>query len=98
MMTAEVKALETYMQHKLRWVFPQDLEEGQEAAIHVVGIAIAPFFDFYGDRFANFGSFFTGKVERILDENGNLIAVQIGFYWIPEDLLDHPRVTAVIET
>jgi hypothetical protein len=83
---------------KIQWMFPQDLEDGQEASIHVVGIAIAPFFDFYGDRFGNFGTFFTGKVERITDDNGKLVAVQIGYYLIPEDLLDHPRVTAVIGT
>jgi hypothetical protein len=97
-MSSEVLSKELSMQKKVRWVFPQDLEEGQKAAIHVVGIAIAPFFDFYGDRFQNFGSFFEGTVERILDEDGELVAVQIGFYLIPDDLLDHPRVTAVIET
>lgn len=97
-MSSEVLPVELTMQKKLRWVFPQDLQDGQIAAIHVVGVAIAPFFDFYGDKFQNFGSFFEGTVERILDEDGELIAVQIGFYLIPEDLLDHPRVTAVMET
>jgi hypothetical protein len=97
-MSSEVLPKELSMQKKVRWVFPQDLEEGQIAAIHVVGTAIAPFFDFYGDKFKNFGSFFEGTVERILDEEDHLIAVQIGFYRIPEDLLDHPRVTAVVET
>jgi hypothetical protein len=96
-MSSDVLPAEVALQRKLRWVFPQDLEEGQRAAVHVVGLAIAPFFDFYGDKFQNFGSFFEGTVERILDEEDQLIAVQIGFYLIPDNLLDHPRVTAVIE-
>lgn len=82
----------------LKWVFPHDLEDGQIIAIHVLGLAVCPYFAYHGDGRSNFGSrFYQGKAQRITNDNGDLIAVQIGFYQIPNFLLDHPRVTAVIE-
>jgi hypothetical protein len=83
---------------RVKWIFPQDLEDGQIIHIHVQGFAVSPYFDYHGDGLGNFGSsFYQGKAQRIVDENGDLIAVQIGMYIIPDFLLDHPRVTAMIE-
>ena len=83
---------------EVKWIFPKDLEDGQAIFIHVQGFAICPYFDYHGDGLGNFGShYYQGMVQRISDENGDLIAVQIGMYVIPDYLLDHPRVTALIE-
>jgi hypothetical protein len=82
---------------EVKWIFPKDLEEGQPIAIHVQGSAVCPYFDYHADGRPNGSRFYQGIVQRISDENGDLIAVQIGYYRIPDFLLDHPRVTAVIE-
>lgn len=95
-MTAEDPPRQEF--REVKWIFPRDLEDNQPIAIHVLGGSICPYFDYHGDGRSSLGGiFYQGNAQRIVDENGDLIAVQIGFYRIPDFLLDHPRVTALIE-
>jgi hypothetical protein len=83
--------------HVMKWIFPRDLEENQIIIISVLGGSVCPYFDYHGDGRSNLCTFYKGRVQRVVGENGDLIAVQIGFYMIPDFLLDHPRVTAMVE-
>lgn len=86
------------LDHQLRWIFPRDVETGQKVLVHVRGIAIVPYFPYHGDGWSfSGGQFVALEAQRVCDDEGKLIGLQVGAYHIPETLLDHPRVTAMVE-
>lgn len=90
--------LQVRLGRRLEWIYPRGIQTGQKVLVHVRGMALVPYFPYHGDGWNHAGGQWVElEAKRVEDEEGTLIGLQIGAFYVPEEFLDHPRVTAMFE-